>query len=141
MSIVADVGRSRIAVGGWSRRVDGLVLGEDRSEATLGLQKGFALGLSWRPGTDQIAVSLWAPGPGQAGAIAVENDLPSWLTAVPICSCGEQGCSNASFGFQLSISAGNLPALVDTLQTLDPRPATLTQLKTVPLWEGPCPGA
>jgi hypothetical protein len=73
----------------------------------------------------------------QGGAVVVDDGGPSWLTAVPVCGCGDQGCSNASFGFSATIHAGDLPALVDTLQTLPQRDASLAMLKDLPLFKWP----
>jgi hypothetical protein len=136
-SVVADPARSRIAVGSWSRRVDALVVEDDRSEATLGLPRGFALRLEWRQASDHVSVCLWAHGREQGGAVVVEDGMPSWLTAVPVCGCGDQGCSNASFGFYATLHAGDLPALVDTLQALPQRDASQPMLKNLLLWEWP----
>lgn len=125
----------------WSRRVDALDLGDGLSVATVGIGKGFALSVSWRPGSDHLTVSLWARDRVQGGTVGLEDGVPSWLAAIPLCTCGEQGCSNASFGFQVTIDGEDLPALVDTLQALPHRHATLALLKTAPRWEGPRPEA
>jgi hypothetical protein len=124
-------------VGSWSRRVDSLVVADDGSEATLGLPKGFALRLEWRPQSDRVSVSLWAGDRDQGGAVVVDDGGPSWLTVVPVCGCGDQGCSNASFGFSVTIHAGDLPALVDALQALPRRDASWPMLEKLPLWEWP----
>jgi hypothetical protein len=135
-SVIADTGRSRIAVGDWSRRVEGLEVRDDQAEARLGLPKGFVLHLEWRPGGDQLSVSLWAPDRERAAAVVVDEDGPAWLTAVPVCGCGELGCSNVSFGFCTTIVAEELPPLVDMLQGLPIRDATLAVLEGLPLWDG-----
>src|SRR4051812_28099080 len=111
-SVVSDPARSRIAVGSWSRRVDVLVVEDNGSEATLGLPGGFAVRLAWRPPGEDVSVSLWARDGERGGAVVVDEDGPSSLTAIPVCRCGDQGCSNASFGFSATIHAGDLPALV-----------------------------
>src|SRR2546429_7500671 len=97
-SVVAARARSRIGVGSWSRRVDALVVEDARSEATLGLPRGFALRLEWQQASDHVSVSLWARGREQGGAVVVEDGMPSWLTAGPGRGGGDQGRSNASDG-------------------------------------------
>ena len=141
MSVVPDLARSRIAVGSWSRRVEALGLSSDHWEALLHLQKGLGLRVEWLAGSDHLTASLWALDRIQGGAVVLEDDVPAWFTAIPVCSCGDQGCSNASFRFQVTIAVLALPALVDMLQALPQRNATLSQLKALPLWEGPSPEA
>lgn len=65
-------------------------------------------------------MALWAGEPDASAGLAVVRrgeDLVG-IASIPLCACGELGCGNAGLQLATSVSAADLPRLVELLASL-----------------------
>jgi hypothetical protein len=131
--VLVDDARRRVTIGDWSRRVVWVRHeGHTGWAASLEIARNVSLLIDVHNGA--LEVSLWAGEPKAApgAAVLMAGDRLRGLARVPVCTCGEQGCSDASLQLHLSVAAEELPALVATLESLPLTTMTLNDR----VWDG-----
>jgi hypothetical protein len=133
LTLNADLDRRWLSIGHWSRRADWLRRFTDGGfVARVGLRNRFVLELEWRDNAP-VTVSLWSGEPEESpgAAVIIGRDGFEGVRRIPVCGCGEQGCADASFQFRGGFPVDDLPALVDTVESLT---ATTIELGRSNFW-------
>jgi hypothetical protein len=70
--------------------------------ATLRLQRDLVLHLQWSDGDDHVVVEAWRDKQYESEGVAVIGDAqgPLGLTTIPVCGCGDYGCSAVGRNFR-----------------------------------------
>ncbi len=121
--VVFDYERKRITVDQWSARTTWLRSSsgdEGMPSALLGLRRNVHLFVQAEDEPESVWVELWAGEPEESDglAVVVDGEGLQGLARIPLCGCGNRGCSNVGVQLAALILAANLPVLVDLLRAL-----------------------
>jgi hypothetical protein len=109
--------------------VDGVELGVSSIEpsptgyawnATVRLQRDLVLDVRWSDGDDHVVVEAWRGRRNESEGVGVIGDShgPVGLSAIPVCGCGEYGCSASGRKFRVLMTLADLAEVCQVLRRL-----------------------
>ncbi len=102
--------------------------------ATLRLQRELVLHLQWSDGDDRVVVEAWRDKQYESEGVAVIGDAhgPRGLSAIPVCGCGDYGCSVVGRNFRGRLT---LVEMLDVSQVFRRLPYITTEVTPENRWK------
>lgn len=135
-----DEAQRRIGVREWSKRATWVrLLASGEFSALLPVRQGVSVLLTGYNHAATARMELWAGEPDTTDGLAVlvqDWDLAG-IARIPLCSCGERGCGNASTQFVVNVAAGELQPILEILGGLPDLPKLRVRRPDgVDTWDG-----